>query len=48
LERKGQIIGENDIQIAAHAISQGLILVSNKVKEFNRVPSLALENWVES
>ena len=48
LERKGEIIGENDIQIAAHAISQGLILVSNNVKEFNRVPSLALENWVES
>ena len=48
LERKGEIIGENDIHIAAHAISQGLILVSNNVKEFNRVPNLALENWVES
>ena len=48
LERKGEIIGENDIHIAAHAISQGLILVSNNLKEFNRVPNLALENWVES
>ena len=48
LERKGEIIGENDIHIAAHAISQGLILVSNNVKEFKRVPNLALENWVES
>lgn len=48
LERKGEISGENDIHIAAHAISQGLILVSNNLKEFNRVPNLALENWVET
>ena len=46
LEKKGEIIGENDIHIAAHAISQGLILVSNNLKEFRRVPNLALENWV--
>jgi tRNA(fMet)-specific endonuclease VapC len=46
LEKKGQIIGENDIHIAAHAISHGLILVSNNVREFKRVPNLALENWV--
>lgn len=48
LERKGEIIGENDIHIAAHAISQGLILVSNNLKEFNRVSNLALENWVKT
>ena len=46
LEKKGQIIGENDIHIAAHAISHGLILVSNNVREFKRVPNLTLENWV--
>jgi tRNA(fMet)-specific endonuclease VapC len=46
LEKKGQIIGENDIHIAAHAISQGLTLVTNNLKEFKRVPNLALENWV--
>lgn len=46
LERKGQIIGENDIHIAAHAVSQGLILVTNNLKEFKRIPNLALENWV--
>jgi tRNA(fMet)-specific endonuclease VapC len=46
LEKKGEIIGENDIHVAAHAISQGLILVSNNLKEFRRVPNLALENWV--
>ncbi len=46
LEKKGKIIGENDIHIAAYAISQGLILVTNNLKEFKRVPNLALENWV--
>ena len=48
LEKKGNIIGENDIHIAAHAISQGLILVTNNVKEFKRVPNLVIENWVKS
>jgi tRNA(fMet)-specific endonuclease VapC len=48
LERKGEIIGENDIHIAAHAISQGLILVTNNLREFKRVANLALENWVEA
>ncbi len=46
LEKKGEIIGENDIHIAAHAISQGLILVTNNLREFKRVPNLALENWI--
>ena len=46
LEKRGELIGENDIHIAAQAISQGLILVSNNLKEFKRVPNLALENWV--
>lgn len=48
LEKRGEIIGENDIHIAAHAISQGLILVTNNLREFQRVPHLALENWVNS
>ena len=46
LEKKGEVIGENDIHIAAHAISQGLILVTNNLREFKRVPNLALENWI--
>jgi len=46
LEKNGEIIGENDIHIAAHAISQGLILVTNNLNEFLRVPHLSLENWV--
>jgi len=46
LEKRGEIIGANDIHIAAHAISQGLILVTNNTKEFERVAGLRLENWV--
>ncbi|WP_114651925.1 type II toxin-antitoxin system tRNA(fMet)-specific endonuclease VapC [Polynucleobacter necessarius] len=48
LEKKGEVIGEIDIHIAAHAISQGLILVTNNLHEFKRVANLALENWVET
>jgi tRNA(fMet)-specific endonuclease VapC len=48
LEKKGEIIGENDIHIAAHTISQGLILVTNNLREFKRVSNLALENWIDS
>ena len=46
LENNGEMIGENDIHIAAHAISQGLILVTNNLNEFRRVSNLSLENWV--
>ena len=46
LEKKRKIIGENYIHIAAHEIIQGLILVTNNLKEFKRVPNLALENWI--
>ena len=47
LSKKGQIIGENDIHIAAHARSEGLILVSNNMSEFERVEGLRLENWIK-
>lgn len=46
LERQGQTIGVNDLHIAAHARSAGLALVSNNLREFERVPGLLLENWV--
>lgn len=46
LARIGKPIGENDAHIAAHARSEGLILVSNNVKEFARVEGLRVENWV--
>lgn len=46
LEKMGQPIGLNDLHIAAHARSHGLILVTNNMREFERVPGLLLENWV--
>lgn len=45
LKRRGQIIGANDLFIAAHARSLGLRLVTNNLAEFNRVKGLTLENW---
>jgi tRNA(fMet)-specific endonuclease VapC len=45
LEKRGEIIGSNDLLIAAHAISLNLILVTNNEKEFNRVAGLRVENW---
>ena len=46
LERKGNIIGNHDLWIGAHALSLGLILVTNNEREFKRVPSLSIENWL--
>jgi tRNA(fMet)-specific endonuclease VapC len=46
LEKLGQPIGVNDLHIAGHARSEGLVLVTNNTSEFERVPALALENWV--
>lgn len=46
LEKLGQPIGVNDLHIAGHARSEGLVLVTNNVSEFARVPALELENWV--
>lgn len=45
LERQGQTIGVNDLHIAAHARSEGLTLVTNNMREFERVESLQLESW---
>jgi tRNA(fMet)-specific endonuclease VapC len=47
LEKAGQPIGVNDLHIAAHARSNGLTLVTNNLREFERVPGLLLENWVD-
>lgn len=46
LERAGQVIGVNDLHIAGHARSEGLVLVTNNEKEFDRVEGLRVENWV--
>lgn len=45
LEKKGSIIGAMDMLIAAHAVSLGLPLVTNNVREFRRVPGLVVEKW---
>lgn len=45
LEIRGQPIGVNDLHIAAQARSQGLVVVTNNVSEFARVPGLLFENW---
>jgi tRNA(fMet)-specific endonuclease VapC len=47
LERQGIVIGSMDMLIASQAISIGLTLVTNNVRELSRIPGLALENWVD-
>ena len=46
LKKQGTLIGNNDLLIAAHARSMDAVLVTNNVREFNRVPDLSVENWV--
>lgn len=45
LERSGQIIGSNDLMIAAIALTHGLTVVTNNSREFQRVPGLKVEDW---
>ena len=45
LESRGQTLRVNDLHIAAHARSEGLTLVSNNLREFERVEALQLANW---
>jgi tRNA(fMet)-specific endonuclease VapC len=46
LYRTGQPIGPYDMMIAGQARAAGLKLVTNNVKEFERIPGLQLENWI--
>ena len=46
LQKLGQPIGQNDLLIAAHARALGLTLVTNNVREFEKVPGLKVENWL--
>ena len=46
LKKQGTPIGNNDLLIAAHARSLNTVLVTNNVREFERVPDLSIENWV--
>ena len=46
LEAQGTPIGSMDMRIAARALSLGVRLISNNIREFRRVPGLRLKNWV--
>ena len=48
LERAGSVIGEADLWIAATALAGDGIIVTNNVREFSRVPGLAVEDWTKS
>lgn len=48
LQSIGKPIGNNDLWIASHALASKIILVTNNVLEFERVPGLRVENWVDS
>ena len=45
LQQRGEMIGNNDLWLAAHARAEGWILVTNNEREFGRVEGLQLENW---
>jgi tRNA(fMet)-specific endonuclease VapC len=47
LEEQGLPIGQNDLLIAAHALSLGLIIVTANEREFSRVENLTVENWLK-
>ena len=47
LEAKGEMIGNNDLWIAAHAKAVGLTLVTNNEREFRRIQGLKVQNWVD-
>jgi len=46
LQQSRQVIGEMDTLIAAHALAEGLILVTHNTRHFERIPGLKLEDWM--
>lgn len=46
LHKAGQMIGANDLMIAAHARCVGAVVVTNNEREYRRVPGLKVENWL--
>ena len=46
LKKKGQLIGANDLLIAAHALSLGATVVTHNLKDFGRVEGLEVEDWM--
>ena len=47
LNKNGTPIGPYDLQIASQCLARDLVLVSNNIKEFKRVPNLKYENWIQ-
>ena len=47
LEKRGTIIGPNDMLIAAHALMLDCVVVTANTREFSRVPKLRVENWLQ-
>ena len=47
LDSIGRPMGPNDLLIAAHARTAGLVVVTGNVREFRRVPDLQVENWID-
>jgi tRNA(fMet)-specific endonuclease VapC len=47
LERQAQVIGPNDLKIAAICLAHGLTLVSSNTNEFGRVAGLRVEDWIK-
>ncbi len=45
LERRGRPIGNMDLMIAAHALAEDSVIITNNAREFRRVPRLAVEEW---
>ncbi len=48
LERRGTLIGDADLRIAAIALTHRLVMVTGNVRHFARVPGLQVENWLEA
>ena len=47
LSARGTPIGPNDLWIAAHALTLGVTLITHNLTEFQRVPGLAVESWLD-
>ena len=48
LEASGRVIGTNDLWIAAQAMQNGSVVVTDNVREFGRVPAIKVENWLRA
>ena len=47
LKKRGAQLGAADLMIAAHARAMGAIVVTNNIKDFDRVKGLEVENWTK-